>query len=682
MYNNFFNSFLMAFVPYGIVPINELYAWSNNQKIHILFHKIAELIEASNGYDQLFMEVKKLLEDFDDDVIEKVTEVLQEWYDDGKLDEALESIVADYFNQFEEQIENLEEEFNSKLSSNVRTSVIDFERIFRVLKVNGNYMYNQPSYETPADDTRTAHYTMGQGGCRYIDTNGNERIVIVYICNDGTPFQANNNGIIEIYDGVGNLIRSRTFTNSEIGHGQCITYHNGYLYLAGSIYNDSNGVKKIRYIPEDLSGTFQYILLTNFNYVNGIAEYNGHVYLSSAIASEIDIAELQFHSDNITPLPTVINTLSMNPPNLPSASGEIRSDGVYSAGFSVTKDYYYFGLYKPEGILRCKRNFETIDDAVIEVRFTPDWFFNSKKHLDNDMFYIGEPEALTVLDNGDVWSITTQHLNTKGVCMHEITQVFKQNLFTNTNLTVPKTNATGRETVRCDSTDGNTTLNPIGTEEKPFKTIDEAIWWFNNYPHSDYCTFLLRGNHPYTVFCIGKRYRIDGDHTYQTYSGRPTATGTDNKIVKMSMIGNVLAYGSYIEIYNCAVYPTLHYLISGYNDEKLHGFCIEGGTSTIVNSGVAGGNNPNIIGAFHIRNNFMNYTWNNSLSNTVNYSQHSFIHNYANGKKYYFNVGNSTINGHNDVTYKQNGYIYDTDTNQYIVHNVSTNNEINFEETI
>ena len=77
--------FLAAFAPYNIVPISELYAWSNNQKIHILFHKIAELVKATNDYDKIFEELQGLLIDFDDTVKEQVTELLQAMYEDGTL---------------------------------------------------------------------------------------------------------------------------------------------------------------------------------------------------------------------------------------------------------------------------------------------------------------------------------------------------------------------------------------------------------------------------------------------------------------------------------------------------------------------------------------------------------------------------------------------------------------------
>ena len=78
-------SFLMWFIPLGIIPIDEMYAWSNNEKIHILFHKINEIVKATNEYDKAFMEVKELLEKLDDDIKEVVFEKLNEWINDGSL---------------------------------------------------------------------------------------------------------------------------------------------------------------------------------------------------------------------------------------------------------------------------------------------------------------------------------------------------------------------------------------------------------------------------------------------------------------------------------------------------------------------------------------------------------------------------------------------------------------------
>lgn len=606
---------------------------------------------------KLEIELEKALADIDAKIAEGIIEVLNEWHESGKLEEMLAPFIDEYLDEYTDKISEDLRTFENDLYTNPRNSIIDCERVFRVLKQNGNYMFNQPDHTVPADDTRTAHYTSSQGACHYTDLNGNERIAIIYVCNDGTPFQMNNNGVIEVYDKYGEVIRTRTFTASEIGHGQYIAYHNGYFYFGGEITGDPESNHKLRYINEDLSGTVQYTLITNLTRINGISAYNGRVWLSCALSTEINVSELQFESDNITPKNAVINSLVMNPPYIINTQGTNRSNTIFSGGFSVTEKYYYFGTYKPNGVLQCKRNFEIENDELVEKRFTPNWYFSLPELVCSDYFLFGELEALTVHDNGDIWFFSTQHLNTKAACMHEITQVFKQNLFN--NLYIPSKGAqayTGRTNIYADNTAANTNKNPYGTENDAFKTVDEAVWWFNNYPKVNYGRFFLRGNHPYTVWCMGKSYRFDGDAAYQNYSDRPHATLTTSDRINLTMLGNVMCWGGNVEFYNCALYSTLHYLTSGYSDQKEHCLYADGSRLILVNSGASGVNNPNIKGGFYLRNCGCDFNYNNSLANSVAFSQRWFVNNFSNNKRYYFSLGNCSVNAHGDFSRTQNGY--------------------------
>ena len=63
---NYWNSFMGFLFPQVLVPINEVYAWSDNEKIHILFHKVNELVKTCNMYGEGFAELQKLFEDLDE----------------------------------------------------------------------------------------------------------------------------------------------------------------------------------------------------------------------------------------------------------------------------------------------------------------------------------------------------------------------------------------------------------------------------------------------------------------------------------------------------------------------------------------------------------------------------------------------------------------------------------------
>lgn len=84
----FFN---YLFTPLTLLPINEIYAWSNNEKIHLIAHHINDLIKSNENQDEAIKKITDYLNGLDDTIKDDVFEMLMNWYNDGSLKSLIET---------------------------------------------------------------------------------------------------------------------------------------------------------------------------------------------------------------------------------------------------------------------------------------------------------------------------------------------------------------------------------------------------------------------------------------------------------------------------------------------------------------------------------------------------------------------------------------------------------------
>ena len=639
--------------------------------MELIYKALLELGDIKPTVDELKVKVDKLIADLDGAVAEEVARVINEMYENGQLAELIESYFDEYAN-----------ELGDELSS--KSSILDFERCYRILRQTAHYMWQQPDYVEAGDDTREAKYSFCQGSCSFY-RNGELYNAFLEISNDGSKFSEGGEaytgtGKLEIYKNDGTYVKDITLAN-DVGHGQSLTYHNGYFYFSGSKPSamDSQAVRKIRRFPFDWNeqSTIESYLMPYD--INGLASYNGELYMANAKYTEIDLWRVDMDVDGITPLGTVSNGLVMNPTRIGFRLTQTPriyyydennkpSTTIFSGGFSVTEKYYYFGIHKPSGILRCKRNF---NESGVETNFTPDWFYNIPYMLNDMEFKTGEIEGLTVFDNGDCYLITTQHLNTKAICEHDITQVFCNNLYKNTGLPYVSNNPyTGRCNIYLDSTYVDNQAN--GTKQHPFYTIDEACWWFNNTTKYGYGKFTFNGAFPHVAVCVsGKTYYFDGK------GNEASDIQSDNSV---TLIGNLVAFGGTIHAEYCRFFSTIHYLansdadatrkenLKSYIHQKQNPIYAQDCVLTLLNCGCSYSNNGNLMNAIYCSNVVGNFnysdagvisrygqdTWEAQHSHAVVFDDDHPNGNYAQKDCGFMRLGTCMVNVHG-VLHKHDG---------------------------
>lgn len=261
----FFNlPYLAAFVPYNIVPISELYSWSNNQKIHILFHKIAEICKATNDYDKMFTEIQKLLDDFDDEIKEKITQLIKEMYDDGTLAEMVAEVLA------------TDMLYNS--------NILDMSRMARTVTVQ------LPESQDPNNMTRDLeYYSFGQGYTTF-KIGAVRYHALGLICNNYSHFHTGENAQVNIYQEL-NDHHYEFVTSAKIGglyHCDTMCAVPNNETQSAKIYCCPAQGQAIKEIVElDFSTVLNnyvleynqtYSVPTDDDFVDGLGVYNNEIY--------------------------------------------------------------------------------------------------------------------------------------------------------------------------------------------------------------------------------------------------------------------------------------------------------------------------------------------------------------------------------------------------------------------
>lgn len=482
--------FLMAFVPYNIIPINELYAWSDSQKIHILFHKIAELVKATNDYDKVFTEIQDMLKDFDDEVTKKVDEILERMYEDG---------------QFEPFLKQIAESYLADLPLNCE---VDYKRIYRHLyEIGDSRRY---------DNAHSVRPSSAQGGT-IVNYGGFKYLVYALIPaptgNDYDGYE--NTCVIVAYNLNSNTIAGQV--KVQMCHANSIAYNekDGYVYVAygwqiqtgGQGQNDT---RVSRFLFTDMLGKN----VNTVNYRDNMtvisyetkSVYNSHGaigYLSyddELEANEIYVGviadlfkynwETEEQSTNYCS-PALINKIY---------NFKVQDNFYWQNGIKKG-NYFYLLTWNKSQIFRINLTTQKIE-----------YIYNLPICLDNRMFPMGEPEDLYLDDNGDMYIFTNSRINENAYAEMDMTQVFVQNIYTND---IPLTSlmekrhkmVSGRITVYVNRLyTGN---NPDGSSSKPFRYINEACFWAQGQQNYDGITIeLLTDSNWFVHLSTNKNIRI------------------------------------------------------------------------------------------------------------------------------------------------------------------------------
>lgn len=91
------------------LPSATLNALSYEQMLRQFIFKLNEVIKYCNNVQEFSESVKALLDEFNKNVSEKVTEVLTEMYENGQLEEILQEVTASYFSHYDEELTNIKQ---------------------------------------------------------------------------------------------------------------------------------------------------------------------------------------------------------------------------------------------------------------------------------------------------------------------------------------------------------------------------------------------------------------------------------------------------------------------------------------------------------------------------------------------------------------------------------------------
>lgn len=86
------------------IPATTFNAISYEEMIRQFVYKLNQVIKYCNDVQEFSESVKKLLEEFNKTLSDKVTENLTEWYNNGKLQDILENVSSDFFEQLSTEL--------------------------------------------------------------------------------------------------------------------------------------------------------------------------------------------------------------------------------------------------------------------------------------------------------------------------------------------------------------------------------------------------------------------------------------------------------------------------------------------------------------------------------------------------------------------------------------------------
>lgn len=232
--------------------------------VYALINKTNEIISTVNSFQEYVNQVEDLLKDLNTHISEITYELLEQWYNDGKLQEMLQNVSDAYFedlgNQLNEEQEKMQKILDEFLSYPQKTPLLYTERVRRQALTTGYANI----YDT------TPHHYECEGGGFY---KGHYMLWYNHTEKDA------KNGFIRIYET--DTTNQYTDYTLPFGHGNSFFVYNDVIYIAGCGANANASLSIMQwnfrtttYNKIDIKG-----LSANVNTVYMGCSYDNKVYL-------------------------------------------------------------------------------------------------------------------------------------------------------------------------------------------------------------------------------------------------------------------------------------------------------------------------------------------------------------------------------------------------------------------
>lgn len=453
------------------MPFNPFFYCDSPLPMELIHKALLELKTLSPTVTELKEKVDKLIADLDDGIKDEVARVINEMYESGEFENILKEAAQEYL-------------------SNVPLNYdIDFHREYRNLYVIGDSRRYLASNVVRPSYMQGATIVTIQGFVYYV------------YCLIPSPTGNNyggieNTGVIVIYDSIQGRIAGQVPVTMGHMNSMCYNDKDGYLYISwtSTLVNGSDvgstNISRISFNDilgknvnvTDFSETMQTVTYTTKS-VDTTGTLMGGVgnlsYESKLNESEIYIgaraAVYKYNYDTNTVSDSLISNQLFNT----IVNEQISKNFIWQNAI-IKDNYCYLLTYKPCQIFRLNLTTQAIE-----------YIYNLHQVMDNGNYSLGEPEALYLDDNGDMYVFSTARLNDKTYAEMDMIQVFKQNIFhNNVILSTLKIIDSKRATVYVDNTSDS--YNPDGTSAKPFRIVTEAAFWAQSQKLYDGVTIELK----------------------------------------------------------------------------------------------------------------------------------------------------------------------------------------------
>lgn len=340
------------------------------------------------------------------------------------------------------------------------------------------------------------YYSYTQGATSFL-RDGLRYWAICNVSSNYSHFNNNNVAEVIVYNNSGNIVMKRSAT---LGHANDITYNadDDSFYIiwnktknASGVEVGSKNVTRIAWTNFTTAPLETKTPPTDFALI-GIDYFKGDLFICD---DNKNVFLYNWNDNTIELIVTFNNTQFKN------------VDVVQN--IAVTTNFIYWLAYRPNCLIRYNRQSKTYD----YVYYIP-------KICNYGMYVLGEPQGFDVDDNGNLYMITSMHTCKKAYNQFDMTQFWKQNIFTNG---LPPANVVSYDyknlVISVDGKPGNNThFNPDGTDGNEFDYIAEAILYAATQTHFDKINIelLYSYSNNYVYITSNKTFNIIGKNAEAT----------------------------------------------------------------------------------------------------------------------------------------------------------------------
>lgn len=469
---------------------NNPYFWWNGLELPV---QVLYLFRQYNEHEIEINELKekiKAIDNLDETIEKEVTKIIDEMYQNGKLDDLLARISYDYLSKIAPQ-----------------NTSIDLCRVARTFEFSNNDGTTDPNLQLET-------YTFSQGGCYFV----REGIRYWLQCcrpsggrNGTVPRTKVRVRLLNISNPTWTTVRSKVF---EFGHANsaCYSYSDDCFYISETSVDymedgtiKSTPSKKIYKLSFDFENmefkTVPSDQTPNSNSVYGVSNASGNNQLY--IGAGVGLVYLYDFAQN-----RVIERISNA--TIPLTTNVARSEYAITQDMSVTDDYIYFLYYKPNNIVRYNRKLGAVD-----------WVYTIPNIVHNGTFNVCEVENITAFNDGQIYIGSSGGVTTESRYRNaDINQLFVQNVLKNNMLPQPMYYSDNLKVsygprtlgIWAGTTGGAGYIDycPDGSKAHPFSCLSEAIWTISSWSKSNAFTFVINlgAGQNHTAYINGLNVRI------------------------------------------------------------------------------------------------------------------------------------------------------------------------------